>query len=121
MTSGLSTGVGTLLGFARRAGKVASGREAVWAVLQKKRAHLILVAQDAPEKLQELFQREGERLKVPVRVYGQKAELGLAIGQSPRSIVAVLSLEFAEGITKKIDGAAKTEDAACPGVDGGDR
>ena len=47
----------TFLGFAQKAGKLASGENTVEAKMKDKGAKLVIVAEDAPEHTKERFQR----------------------------------------------------------------
>lgn len=121
MSQDRTTKIWSLLGFARRARKVMSGREAVLGALRCRKAYLVLVAEDAPEDLRETVEQEGERLQIPVKTYGRKADLGLALGQSPRSVVAILARDFAESILKEVEEITAGEAAVIRRrVDGGD-
>ncbi|MBC9786042.1 ribosomal L7Ae/L30e/S12e/Gadd45 family protein [Heliobacterium chlorum] len=91
-----------LLGLARRAGKIASGDSAVEANMKKQKVALLLVAKDASSGVTDKFSHWCADLKVPVVTFGQKESIGRALGQSPRSLVAVLDDGFARAIRKAI-------------------
>lgn len=78
-----------LLGLARRAGAVEAGTSAVRKALRTGRAHLVLVAADAAEGQRRKLVGLLARGSVPVRVYGDRAALGAAIGTAPVSALAV--------------------------------
>ncbi len=89
-----------MLGFAQKAHQVSSGDANVKAMLQQKRVHLLLIAEDVSDKVINKWQKRAESEKIPYLVVASKIELGIAIGQSPRSILAVLDQKFAETILR---------------------
>lgn len=93
--------VRSLLGLARRAGKVSSGEAQVEAFLKKKKGYLLIIAEDSPGAFSR-FDSWARDNKIPVFIEGKKTDLGWAIGLSPRSIVLVTDRGFAEAIIKEI-------------------
>jgi len=89
----------SLLGIARRAGKISSGESQVEAMLKKRKGYLLILAEDAPGTHKKYIQWAGD-LKIPVLILGQKLELGKAIGLSQRSTVLVMDEGFAKAILK---------------------
>lgn len=89
----------SLLGLARRAGKVASGESQVEAYLKKRKGHLLIIAEDAEGTFKK-FSPWAKDLNIPVLVKGTKNDLGLAIGLSPRSIILIMDEGFASAILK---------------------
>ncbi len=94
----------SLLGFAQRAGKLVSGDAGVRAMLQKKRASLILIAADAADNTKEVFVRLSTQAKVEWREYATKDALGQAIGKPQRSVLAVVDAGFARTIREALEG-----------------
>lgn len=94
----------TLLGFAQRAGKAASGESASVANLKKGKASLVILAEDASERTRSSFSRLCDDSGVPYRVFSTKLELGLALGRTPRSIVTILDRNFGKSILKELSG-----------------
>lgn len=87
----------SLIGIARRAGKVAAGNAEVEAMLKKRKGFLLIMAEDALST-QKKYYRWANDLKLPIMVTGTKLELGHSIGLSPRSAVLILD----QGIAKAI-------------------
>ena len=87
----------SLIGLARRAGKVASGDAQIEAMLKKKKGFLLIIAEDAQGAQKKYNQWAGD-LQLPVFVAGTKLELGHSIGLSPRSAVLILDEGFAKAI-----------------------
>lgn len=82
------------LGLAQKAGKVAAGDIGVEGALQGRKAKLLLIAQDAAEATKKNLHSTAARYSVPVYEVLSKIELGLAIGKSPRSSIAILDKNF---------------------------
>lgn len=87
----------SLLGLARRAGRLASGEAEVEACLKKHKGFLLVLAEDAPGAHKK-YRRWAEDLGLEAIVAGSKEELGRAIGLSPRAAVLILDQGFAKGI-----------------------
>lgn len=85
----------TILGFAQKAGKIASGETAAEQVISRNKACLVLVARDASVGTTTKFVELCLKNKIPVFKAGSKVELGNAIGRSPRSCIAFLDNSFA--------------------------
>ncbi len=98
--SSMNARVTTLLGYARRAGKVVSGETAVEAALKKGRPRLLVVAADQNEKAIRKWQLWCADQKVPCVITGYKNLLGQAIGCSPRSVIAITDEQMAAALTR---------------------
>jgi ribosomal protein L7Ae-like RNA K-turn-binding protein len=91
--------VASLLGLARKAGKIAGGGSGTEAFLKKRRGALLVVAADAPG----ILKKYGAWMKdvgIPLIVEGSKQELGAAVGMSPLAVILVLDEGFAQAIIK---------------------
>lgn len=97
------------LGLARRAGKIASGEFQTEEAVKRRRAHLVLVAEDASDNTEKKFSRLCDRRNTKWVRYGSKEELGTAIGCDPRSSLAVLDPGFAAVIEKTLRQKADRE------------
>ncbi|WP_075366056.1 L7Ae/L30e/S12e/Gadd45 family ribosomal protein [Desulfosporosinus metallidurans] len=93
----MTTRILSLMGIARRAGKVATGDAQVEAMLKKGKGFLLIIAEDA-QGAQKKYKQWASDLKLPVLVTGTKLEIGLSIGLSPRSSVLILDQGFAKAI-----------------------
>ena len=92
--------VKALLGLAQKAGKIVSGDDMVAAAMARKAVCFLLIAEDASLNSRDMVERKARKYAAPYRIWGTKSSLGLAIGKSPRSAVAVLDEHFAAGIKK---------------------
>jgi len=84
----------SLLGLARRAGKLAAGTADIEAALKKRKGFLLLLAEDAPGAQKKYLRWAGD-LGIETIIAGQKADLGRAIGLTPRAAVLILDQGFA--------------------------
>lgn len=87
----------SLMGIARRAGKIASGEAEVEAMLKKRKGFLLIIAEDA-HGAQKKYDKWASDIKLPVFITGTKMEIGHSIGLSPRSAVLILDQGFAKAI-----------------------
>ncbi len=87
-----------MIGFGQRAGKLESGNLAVKDALIKKKAKLLIIAEDAPERLRHEFTSMAESKNIPAVIYGSKEKLGRLIGKSPRSVYALTDDGMVRGI-----------------------
>lgn len=93
-----------LIGLCQRAGKLVSGDCMVKSAVKGGRAKLLVLAEDASDRTQKEFYHLVKAYKVKLIKAGTKAELGLAIGKSPRAAVAVTDENFAKGIIAALEG-----------------
>lgn len=93
----------SLLGLARRAGKVEVGDEASKSACSHGTAKIILIAQDASDRTREAFEFIAESANVPhIPVSETREELGNALGKRPCAVVAICDTGFSAGIIKKL-------------------
>ncbi len=99
-----------LLGLARRAGKLANGREATQVAIK---ARLVVLAQDASKKVRVHFEVLAAAHKLPVAHVPSKTELGYQLGRGPVAVLAVCDEHFARGIIGKCaaEGAERSASA----------
>ncbi|MEY8517812.1 ribosomal L7Ae/L30e/S12e/Gadd45 family protein [Lachnospiraceae bacterium 29-84] len=95
----------SLLGLAKRAGKIASGEFSTERAVKSGQAHLVIVSNEASENTQKMFRNMCEFYKVPMYLYAQKESLGHALGKGFRASLAVLDEGFASSIKEKLENA----------------
>jgi len=88
----------TMLGFAKKSGKLVSGESAVKAMFDKNQIYLLILAEDLGENRKKFWMNIAERDSVPVIVIGNKYELGLAVGLSPRALLGITDKQMAQSI-----------------------
>ncbi|MDI3281345.1 MAG: ribosomal L7Ae/L30e/S12e/Gadd45 family protein [Bacillota bacterium] len=92
----------SLLGFGRRARRVLSGEEGIRRAVLRRRARLLVVAEDASPQSRAMYQRLARAGGVSCTIYGRKEELGRALGTSARSAVAILDAGLASAVVQEI-------------------
>ncbi|GMB08418.1 ribosomal protein L7Ae-like RNA K-turn-binding protein [Thermolongibacillus altinsuensis] len=88
----------SLLGLANRARKVISGEELVVKEIQRGRAKLVILSEDASDNTKKKITDKCTFYRVPLCKVADRYELGWAIGKGARVVVAVID----EGFAKKL-------------------
>lgn len=91
-----------MIGLAKRAGGVMSGSYLVEQALHRRKAKLVILAEDASENTKKQIINQCHYRAVPVTVIGQKAELGHALGQGERSCLAICDDNLALAVNKRL-------------------
>ena len=94
----------SLLGIARKAGKIKSGEFQTETAIKKGDAFLVLVAEDASDNTRKKFSDQCAYRHVPVRSVFSKEELGHAVGLEMRSALAVTDEGLAGSVLGILDG-----------------
>ncbi len=93
----------SLLGLSKKAGKLVSGDETCERAIKSGKAVLVIVSKDASENTRDKFESMCKYREVCFRQYGEKQNLGRCIGKDIRSVVAIVSDDFKNGLLKLID------------------
>lgn len=93
-----------LLGLARRAGEVSFGTESCLQEINKKKAKLIIVAENSSNRTKKNFSELCEKENVKIRIFGTIEELSTCIGQVNKAVIVIKDENFAKEILKRIDG-----------------
>jgi ribosomal protein L7Ae-like RNA K-turn-binding protein len=88
----------SLLGLARKAGKLFSGEETSERYIRANKAKLIIVSEDASDNTKKKFTNMSAYRKIDLFFFASKEELGKHIGKEIRSVVVVLDEGFADSI-----------------------
>lgn len=88
----------SMLGLAKRAGKVVSGEYSVEKAGKSGKAYLVIVAEDASANTRKNFTDMCTYYKLPLIFTGTKETLGHAIGCEFRACAAVTDRGFAQSI-----------------------
>ncbi|MCI9478380.1 MAG: 50S ribosomal protein L7ae [Lachnospiraceae bacterium] len=91
-----------MIGMAMKAGKVASGEFATEKAVKTGKAALVIVSEAASENTKKKFRNMCAYYQVPIYFFGEKEELGHAIGKEFRASLAVLDDGLAKAIEKNI-------------------
>ena len=92
----------SLLGIAMRGHNLVSGELQTLNAIKNGSAMLVIIAEDASDNTRKLFTDKCSFYNVPVRMYGQKEELGRAIGKDLRSSLGVCDAGLADTIIKRL-------------------
>ena len=93
-----------LLGLARRAGKISFGTESSIETIEKKKAKLVILAEDSSDRTKKNFKELCEKLNVPIIIIGTIETLSQSIGQVNKAIFVIKDENFAKEMLKRIDG-----------------
>ncbi len=92
----------SMLGLAERAGKIASGEFSTEKAIKKRQACLVILASDASENTRKHFSDMCAYRNIPIYLYGNREELGHAIGKGMRVNLAVTDQGLADSIRERI-------------------
>ncbi len=91
-----------LFGLATKSGKMASGEFSTEKAVKEHKAALVIVAEDASDNTKKMFTNMCTYYEVPIYFFGDKNDLGHAIGKEFRASLAVLDKGLAEAIEKQL-------------------
>ncbi|MEA4888524.1 MAG: ribosomal L7Ae/L30e/S12e/Gadd45 family protein [Clostridiaceae bacterium] len=92
-----------MIGLAIRAGRAATGTEAVLKALSHGQTRLVIVAEDTAAGTSRQVETAAARDAVPVNRFGSKTTLGHWTGHEERAIVAINDQGFADRLQMLID------------------
>ncbi len=95
MNEQYSKKVYSMLGLAMKAGKVVSGEFATEKSIKSGKAELVIVSEDASDNTKKMFSDMCVFYEVPKYFFGNKEDLGHAIGKAMRSSLAITDENFA--------------------------
>ena len=93
----------SLLGIAMRGRNLVSGEFQTLEAVRNGTAMLVIIAEDASANTKKLFTDKCTYYGVPVRSFGEKDELGRAIGKDERSSLGVCDAGLADAIIKQLE------------------
>lgn len=94
----------SMLGFAKKAGKIASGEGISLENIKKNKAKLIILANDASENTSKRIKDKAKYRNIEVIDILNRKEIGKAIGSEDRVVISVLDKGFAESLKKIMGG-----------------
>ena len=92
----------SLLGLGNKAGYIASGEFSTEKSVKEGKAELVIVASDASDNTKKMFTNMCTFYDVPLYYFGEKTELGHAIGKEFRASLAVNDRGMAQAIEKHL-------------------
>ena len=93
----------SMIGLAKRAGKVVSGEFSTEKAVKENKAKLVIVSEDASNNTKKLFSKKCFFYSIPVIMYSDKVSLGHSIGQELRTSVGIIDEDFAKAIISKYE------------------
>jgi ribosomal protein L7Ae-like RNA K-turn-binding protein len=90
------------LGLIQKSGNLTSGTDAVELEIKKNKCKLLIISNDASDNTKEKFEKLAMLHNVHYVNFGNKDELGIAIGKSSRSILSIKDENFAKGFLSKV-------------------
>ena len=103
MRAMLSDKLSGYLGFASRARKLQTGYNTVLGLIEKRKARLVIVAEDASERSKKAYTDMCTFYETKLCVYGTKETLGHILGKEIRTALAVTDEALAETIEQKMN------------------
>jgi ribosomal protein L7Ae-like RNA K-turn-binding protein len=94
----ISPALHSMLGLCMRAGKLVSGDFAAEQALRRRKADLLLLAEDASERTREKFLKLAQQAGIPCYSAGARSDLGDALGKADRAVVVIQSRDFTKGL-----------------------
>lgn len=110
----------SLIGLAKKAGKIAAGEFQTENSVKSGKACLVIVSEEASANTKKKFRNMCTFYEVPIYYYGNKTELGAAIGYEFRASLALLDPGLAEAAIKHLETVTKdaregvNADGTCP-------
>lgn len=95
----------SMIGIAEKAGKIVSGEFSTEKAVKSGKACLVILASDASGNTRKHFSDMCAYRDIPIFIYGNRQELGHAIGKEMRVNLAVTDRGLADSIRKRIEEA----------------
>lgn len=101
----------SLIGLATKAGKTVSGEFSTEKAVKSGKASMVIVSEEASNNTRKLFTNMCTYYKVPIYFFGNKSELGSAMGKEMRASLAIMDEGLARAVVKQmnINGGSKYE------------
>ena len=93
-----------LLGISAKARKVDSGTDLVIELIEKNKAKLVIVAEDAADRTKENLIYKAKQNNVPIEIYGKIDDISKAIGKSNKAVICIKDKHLSEEIYKIMHG-----------------
>ena len=91
-----------MIGIATKSRNTVSGEFSTEKAVKEHKAALVIVADDASDNTKKMFTNMCTYYKVPIYFFGEKTELGHAMGKEFRASLAVLDRGLADAIEKQL-------------------
>ena len=94
--------INTFISLARKGRRIEIGKTAVEILLKRKRAHLVIIAADASDKLTSEIKNESLRRNVSVYIFSTKNDLGKLCGRDEVATLAISDQNLATEIKRQL-------------------
>ena len=91
-----------LLGLTTKAGKLIFGTESCLDMINKKKAKLIIVAEDTADRTIDNFREKCKQNNIDFYIFGKKEEISKAIGKPNKTVIGVKDKNLARSYKKNI-------------------
>ena len=91
------------LGFAARARKLQTGYNTVLGLIEKRKARLVIIAEDAADGTKDKISGKCRSHNVPCVIFGESEELSHITGTGTTMVFAVIDGDFGKMISREID------------------
>lgn len=91
------------LGFAARARKLQTGYNTVLGLIEKRKARLVIIAEDAAVGTKDKISGKCRSHNVPCVIFGESEELSHITGTGTTMVFAVIDGDFGKMISREID------------------
>lgn len=92
-----------LIGLATKAGKTVSGEFMTEKTVKTGKASLVIISEEASENTKKMFTNMCTYYKVPIYFFGEKTNLGHAIGKEFRASFVFLDKGLADAVEKQLN------------------
>lgn len=93
-----------LIGISTKAGRISFGTDAVKESILKKKAKLVIVAENASDRLKKEFIQLCEKYKIPIATFCTIEQISRAIGKQNKAVICIKDKNLSEEIYKIICG-----------------
>lgn len=92
----------SLIGIAMKSRNIVSGEFSTEKAVKEHKADLVIIAEDASDNTKKMFTNMCTYYEVPIYIFGEKIELGHAMGKEYRASLALLDKGLADAIEKEL-------------------
>ena len=100
----------SFIGLARKAGAIAPGEAPAGQSIKRRKAGLVLLAEDASDNTKKKIESVLYQSNIPLICFGEKEKYGNALGRTSFSVIAVTEQHFSEKIKEMIDQYSNNDD-----------
>ncbi len=100
----------SMIGLSMRQGAVGSGEFLTEKTVKEGKAYLVIVAEDASDNTKKMFRNMCTFYNTPLHIFGNKDELGHAIGKEFRASMALTNQGLSAIIAEKIEKLQANQD-----------